>query len=78
MNYIFLNYFFNTIFLFRDPFERTMAFWLIKEYAQAASTLIREASKDTLFLRNSPMEHSLSDIFNFYSYLRRHPLVVLH
>lgn len=53
-----------------------MAFWLIKEYAHAASTLIEEASKDSLFLKSSSMEHSLSDIFNFYSYLRRHPLVV--
>lgn len=60
----------------RDPFERSMAFWLIKEYAQAASTLVEEASKDNFLQSDVVIEHSLSDIFNFYSYLRRHPLVV--
>lgn len=49
-----------------------MALWIIKEYALAASTLVEEASKNNI----QQLNHLLSDIFNFYSFLRRHPLVV--
>uniref|UniRef100_A0A915EBL8 RAVE complex protein Rav1 C-terminal domain-containing protein n=1 Tax=Ditylenchus dipsaci TaxID=166011 RepID=A0A915EBL8_9BILA len=61
----------------RDPFERSMAFWLIKEYAHAASTLVEEASKDNIMQSGGFTEYgTLSDIFNFYTFLRKHPLVV--
>lgn len=53
-----------------------MAFWLIKEYAHAASTLVEEASKDSIQQLDHFTERLLSDIFNFYAFLRRHPLVV--
>lgn len=53
-----------------------MALWLIKEYSLAASTLVEEASKDNIQQLDHFTERLLSDIFNFYSFLRRHPLVV--
>ncbi|UMM43904.1 hypothetical protein L5515_019209 [Caenorhabditis briggsae] len=53
----------------KEPFERSMAFWMLKDYTRSAHTLVQEAQSDRLL-------SSLSDIFNFYSYLRKHPLVV--
>lgn len=50
-----------------------MAFWHLKEYSQAASTLLEEGSKDHF---ECPADCSLSDIFNFYIFLRNHPLVM--
>uniref|UniRef100_A0A7E4VLC2 WD_REPEATS_REGION domain-containing protein n=1 Tax=Panagrellus redivivus TaxID=6233 RepID=A0A7E4VLC2_PANRE len=58
-----------------DPFERSMAFWLVKNYAKAASTLLEEANKASFAIHGGFTRSSLSDIFNLYSYLRRHPLV---
>ncbi|KAK6760766.1 hypothetical protein RB195_022003 [Necator americanus] len=55
----------------RDPFIRSMTYWLLKDYSRAAHTLVQEAHRDRASLRTN-----LSDIFNFYSFLRRHPLVV--
>lgn len=55
-----------------DPFVRSMAYWLLKEYSRAASTLLDEATKGDC----ATNESMLSDIFNFYSFLRKHPLVV--
>uniref|UniRef100_A0AC35TZX5 WD_REPEATS_REGION domain-containing protein n=1 Tax=Rhabditophanes sp. KR3021 TaxID=114890 RepID=A0AC35TZX5_9BILA len=64
----------------KDPFLRSMAFWTIKEYSLAAHTLLKEAhiwsSLDNLDDGMDDPDHNLSDIFNFYSHLRKHPLVV--
>ena len=60
---------------FRDPFERSMAYWVLKDYTRAAHTLVEEAA-------SGRMEHekqetfTLANIFNFYTFLRRHPLVI--
>lgn len=48
-----------------------MTYWLLKDYTRSASTLVQEAHREGVHLRTS-----LSDIFNFYSFLRKHPLVV--
>ena len=53
-----------------------MAYWLLKEYTKSAATLVEEASQASLGLKSNFTECSLSDIFNFYSFLRKHPLVV--
>lgn len=53
----------------KEPFERSMAFWMMKDYTRAAHTLVQEAQSDRY-------QSCLSDIFNFYSFLRKHPLVV--
>uniref|UniRef100_A0A915Q0C7 RAVE complex protein Rav1 C-terminal domain-containing protein n=1 Tax=Setaria digitata TaxID=48799 RepID=A0A915Q0C7_9BILA len=57
----------------QNPFVRSMAYWHLKEYVRAASTLVDEASRIHL---DASMEYSLSDIFNFYSFIRIHPLVI--
>uniref|UniRef100_A0A914YLS6 RAVE complex protein Rav1 C-terminal domain-containing protein n=1 Tax=Panagrolaimus superbus TaxID=310955 RepID=A0A914YLS6_9BILA len=58
-----------------DAFERSMAYWLVKNYAKSASTLLEEANKTSFSVNGGFTGCSLSDIFNLYSYLRRHPLV---
>lgn len=48
-----------------DPFYRSMAYWLLKDYDQALTTLLKT---DTF-----EQPHS---IFIFYDYLKQHPLVL--
>jgi hypothetical protein len=48
-----------------DPFYRSMAYWLLKDYDHALNTL----------LENDTFEHPQS-IFIFYDYLKQHPLVL--
>uniref|UniRef100_A0A914I5X4 USP domain-containing protein n=1 Tax=Globodera rostochiensis TaxID=31243 RepID=A0A914I5X4_GLORO len=70
----------------RDPFERSMALWIMNEYALSAATLLEEPSmadrkgeerRGSLIKDLSTCgEIALPDIFNFYSFLRRHPLVI--
>ncbi len=48
-----------------DPFYRSMAYWLLKDYNHALNTL----------LQNDKFEQQQS-IFIFYDYLKQHPLVV--
>ncbi|CAK5007291.1 unnamed protein product [Meloidogyne enterolobii] len=72
-----------------DPFERSMSLWIMNEYVFSVETFLEEAndpkrikdreikmertnSDDTL----RHFEPSFPDIFNFYSFLRRHPLVI--
>ncbi|XP_057663826.1 dmX-like protein 1 isoform X3 [Diorhabda carinulata] len=62
-----------------DPFLRSMALWTLKQY---------QASLDTLLVGNAGTQHSAHDdearetkeadpnVFNFYVYLRTHPLLV--
>ncbi|KAL3982356.1 RAVE protein 1 C terminal family protein [Acanthocheilonema viteae] len=57
----------------RNPFVRSMAYWHMKEYVRAANTLVDEAGRVHL---DASMEYSLSDIFNFYSFIRIHHLVI--
>ncbi|VDM92434.1 unnamed protein product, partial [Litomosoides sigmodontis] len=57
----------------RNPFIRSMAYWHLKEYVRAANTLVDEASHIHL---DASTEYSLSDIFNFYSFIRIHHLVI--
>lgn len=50
-----------------------MAYWHLKDYVRAADTLVGEAGH---VLMDASVEYSLPDIFNFYSYIRIHHLVV--
>lgn len=50
-----------------------MAYWHLKEYVRAANTLVDEAGNVHL---DASMEYSLPDIFNFYSFIRVHHLVI--
>ncbi|GMT07275.1 hypothetical protein PENTCL1PPCAC_29449, partial [Pristionchus entomophagus] len=57
----------------QDPFVRSMAYWVLKDYSRAAHTLVVEANSLHV---SSQADVSLSNIFNFYSFLRKHPLLI--
>ncbi|KAL7077250.1 hypothetical protein ACQ4LE_003475, partial [Meloidogyne hapla] len=72
-----------------DPFERSMSLWIMNEYVFSAETFLEEANdpkrvkdRETKMERTNSddtlrhFEPSFPDIFNFYSFLRRHPLVI--
>nr|KAG5690690.1 hypothetical protein BaRGS_013476 [Batillaria attramentaria] len=62
-----------------DSFLRSMALWMLKDYQAALQTLLednlgqRKSSDDS----SDPDAHSTKpNIFNFYNYLRTHPLLL--
>lgn len=63
-------------YVFSDPFVRSMALWLNQEYAMSAFTLVEEASCENTAIHMVANDASLADIFNFYTFLRRNPLVM--
>ncbi|KFP53548.1 DmX-like 1, partial [Cathartes aura] len=46
-----------------DPFLRSMAYWILEDYSNALDTLIKHSVED-------------EGVFNFYNYLRTHPLLL--
>ncbi|XP_018327674.1 dmX-like protein 2 isoform X2 [Agrilus planipennis] len=64
-----------------DPFLRSMSLWILKEY---------QDSLNTLLIGNAGSQHPAKDedskdsnqadpnVFNFYTYLRTHPLLIRH
>ncbi|GMT36366.1 hypothetical protein PFISCL1PPCAC_27663 [Pristionchus fissidentatus] len=57
----------------QDPFVRSMAYWVLKDYSRSSHTLVVEANSLHV---TSQADVSLSNIFNFYSFLRKNPLVI--
>uniref|UniRef100_A0A670XTY4 Dmx like 1 n=1 Tax=Pseudonaja textilis TaxID=8673 RepID=A0A670XTY4_PSETE len=57
-----------------DPFLRSMAYWILEEYGHALDTLLSHP------ILNDEDEGSFSNcspsVFNFYNYLRTHPLLL--
>ncbi|XP_074184675.1 dmX-like protein 1 isoform X4 [Rhinolophus sinicus] len=57
-----------------DPFLRSMAYWILEDYSSALETLIkqpvREDDEEAVMSACSPA------VFNFYNYLRTHPLLL--
>ncbi|XP_075397536.1 dmX-like protein 1 isoform X2 [Tenrec ecaudatus] len=57
-----------------DPFLRSMAYWILEDYGSALETLIRQP------VREDHDQAMMSDcspaVFNFYNYLRTHPLLL--
>nr|XP_044990389.1 dmX-like protein 1 isoform X2 [Jaculus jaculus] len=57
-----------------DPFLRSMAYWILEDYSGALETLIkqpiREDDDDQVMSACNPA------VFNFYNYLRTHPLLL--
>lgn len=56
-----------------DPFLRSMTYWYLKNYKQALNTLFevdvdKNDSKESVKI--------ISHVFNFYSFLRHHPLII--
>jgi len=60
-----------------DPFVRSMAYWILKDYTSSLSTLLEgdlaKGGQDTAvdIYASGP-----TSVFNFYNYLRTHPLIV--
>lgn len=68
-----------------DPFKRSMSYWFLKEYKQALNTLYEidftnmfdgSLSTDKNGNLDQQFENSISQVFNFYTFLKNHPLVI--
>jgi DmX-like protein len=64
-----------------DPFIRSMAFWLMKDYSSALATLLEvdQSSGGQSSGQDSSVDSYTSgptSVFNFYNYLRTHPLII--
>lgn len=59
-----------------DPFVRSMSLWLSNEYEMSLLTLVQEASSESVVIHSTVHDASLADIFNFYTFLRKNPLVM--
>ncbi|XP_051758739.1 dmX-like protein 1 isoform X2 [Ctenopharyngodon idella] len=55
----------------QDPFLRSMAYWVLDDYSRALDTLLEQPNEGTA--GTSPCN---PDVFNFYTYLRTHPLLL--
>ncbi|KAM3828236.1 dmX-like protein 2 isoform 6-T7 [Vipera latastei] len=58
-----------------DPFLRSLAYWVMKEYTRALDTLLEQTPKEedetpVIVKSCNPM------VFSFYNYLRTHPLLI--
>ncbi|KAM4578772.1 dmX-like protein 1 isoform 1-T1 [Fundulus diaphanus] len=67
-----------------DPFLRSVAYWVLEDYSRALDTLIElpasckssGASKSQRDSGSSAMSACNPEVFNFYIYLRTHPLLL--
>ncbi|CAF0799637.1 unnamed protein product, partial [Didymodactylos carnosus] len=65
-----------------DPFVRSMAHWLLKDYDQSLTTLLQQPNLESITKYNSiypvPFDYDTvkQSIFIFYDYLRQHPLIL--
>uniref|UniRef100_A0A3P8TQ48 Dmx like 1 n=1 Tax=Amphiprion percula TaxID=161767 RepID=A0A3P8TQ48_AMPPE len=55
----------------QDPFLRSMAHWVLEDYSRALDTLLEHPSNSSPFVSTCNPE-----VFNFYTYLRTHPLLL--
>ncbi|XP_074185285.1 dmX-like protein 2 [Rhinolophus sinicus] len=58
-----------------DPFLRSLAYWVMKDYVQALDTLLEQTPKEdddhqVIIKSCNPV------VFSFYNYLRTHPLLI--
>ncbi|KAF5905311.1 dmX-like protein 1 isoform X1, partial [Clarias magur] len=61
-----------------DPFLRSMAYWVLDDYSCALDTLLEQPNLDGDALHKGTKESSPcnAEVFNFYTYLRTHPLLL--
>lgn len=69
-----------------DPFLRSMALWILKDYSGSLGTLLQNEvgilhkaydDEDPSLLHNSASNKAANpNVFNFYVYLRTHPLLI--
>uniref|UniRef100_A0A8C5UE28 Dmx like 1 n=1 Tax=Malurus cyaneus samueli TaxID=2593467 RepID=A0A8C5UE28_9PASS len=56
-----------------DPFLRSMAYWILEDYSKALDTLIKHSVQDE---GGDGSSNCNPAVFNFYNYLRTHPLLL--
>ncbi|XP_055631831.1 dmX-like protein 2 isoform X2 [Toxorhynchites rutilus septentrionalis] len=67
-----------------DPFLRSMALWILKDYAGSLSTLLSSNvgtmhplyDDENIVSHTEGSHHTNPNVFNFYVYLRTHPLLI--
>uniref|UniRef100_A0A8C5U8D8 Dmx like 1 n=1 Tax=Malurus cyaneus samueli TaxID=2593467 RepID=A0A8C5U8D8_9PASS len=58
-----------------DPFLRSMAYWILEDYSKALDTLIKHSVQDEGD-EGDGSSNCNPAVFNFYNYLRTHPLLL--
>ncbi|XP_029901913.1 dmX-like protein 2 isoform X4 [Myripristis murdjan] len=59
-----------------DPFLRSIAFWIMKDYTQALDTLLERIPKEDDENPDVMVKSCNPVVFSFYNYLRTHPLII--
>lgn len=57
-----------------DPFLRSMSYWLLAQYTDSLNTLLERRGEKGELCRVQNI--ASPSIFNFYIYLRNHPLII--
>uniref|UniRef100_A0A3Q4IG57 Dmx-like 2 n=1 Tax=Neolamprologus brichardi TaxID=32507 RepID=A0A3Q4IG57_NEOBR len=59
-----------------DPFLRSIAYWIMKDYTQALDTLLERIPKEDDENPDVMVKACNPVVFSFYNYLRTHPLII--
>ncbi|XP_063708500.1 dmX-like protein 2 isoform X2 [Culicoides brevitarsis] len=67
-----------------DPFLRSMCYWILKDYSESLSTLLQNGvghlhpafDDNDFFYKTDSANTTNPNVFNFYVYLRTHPLLI--
>uniref|UniRef100_UPI0037E8A65A dmX-like protein 2 isoform X5 n=1 Tax=Semicossyphus pulcher TaxID=241346 RepID=UPI0037E8A65A len=59
-----------------DPFLRSIAYWIMKDYTQALDTLLERIPKEDDENPDLMVKSCNPVVFSFYNYLRTHPLII--
>ncbi|KAJ3593834.1 hypothetical protein NHX12_006168 [Muraenolepis orangiensis] len=59
-----------------DPFLRSIAFWILKDYTRALDTLLERIPKEEEDNQDVMVKSCNPVVFSFYIYLRTHPLII--
>ncbi|XP_053355880.1 dmX-like protein 2 isoform X8 [Clarias gariepinus] len=59
-----------------DPFLRSIAFWIMKDYTRSLDTLLEQTPKEDDENPEVMVKSCNPMVFSFYNYLRTHPLIV--
>lgn len=61
--------------MYSDPFLRSMGYWILEDYSKALDTLIKHSVEDEGDVGDGSASCNPA-VFNFYNYLRTHPLLL--
>ncbi|XP_029949067.1 dmX-like protein 2 isoform X2 [Salarias fasciatus] len=59
-----------------DPFLRSIAYWIMKDYTRALDTLLERIPKEDDENPDAMVKSCNPVVFSFYNYLRTHPLII--